>query len=161
MSSRGRCKHSADSFCFICGQIIKTRAKKHFVLASVKMCEAYKAYFGMPVGGQDKSWAPHFSCDYCKMTLEGKSFVRLLGCFYFHIFWNGLAYSAFLKVLLYVLKDGIMGRREPWSLVFQKYGENQPTTQAIATFVWLIHPHAKLEKMLLPLNIRIFLLQFL
>ncbi|XP_076818916.1 uncharacterized protein LOC143464805 [Clavelina lepadiformis] len=65
------CKHSADAFCFICGQFIKTRAKKHSVLASVKMCEAYNAYFGMPVGDQDKPWAPHFSCDYCKKTLEG------------------------------------------------------------------------------------------
>ncbi|XP_073506717.1 uncharacterized protein [Phyllobates terribilis] len=35
------------------------------------MCEAYKAYFGMPVGYQDKSWAPHFTCEYCKKTLEG------------------------------------------------------------------------------------------
>ena len=26
-----------------------------------KMREAYKAYFSMPVGYQDKSWAPHFT----------------------------------------------------------------------------------------------------
>ena len=25
------------------------------------MREAYKAYFSMPVGYQDKSWAPHFT----------------------------------------------------------------------------------------------------
>ncbi|XP_053960401.1 uncharacterized protein LOC128864672 [Anastrepha ludens] len=35
------------------------------------MCEAYNAYFGMPVGDQDKSWAPHFACENCKRTLEG------------------------------------------------------------------------------------------
>ncbi|KAM5191561.1 uncharacterized protein ACMZJ9_000347 [Mantella aurantiaca] len=35
------------------------------------MCEAYKVYFGMPVGDQDKSWAPHVTCEYCKKTLEG------------------------------------------------------------------------------------------
>lgn len=35
------------------------------------MCEAYKAYFGMPVGNQDKSWAPHVTCATCKNTLEG------------------------------------------------------------------------------------------
>ncbi|KAL6469172.1 hypothetical protein MHYP_G00226960 [Metynnis hypsauchen] len=35
------------------------------------MCEAYKAYFGMPVGDQDKPWAPHFTCEHCKKTLEG------------------------------------------------------------------------------------------
>ncbi|KAL6458377.1 hypothetical protein MHYP_G00336070 [Metynnis hypsauchen] len=34
------------------------------------MCEAYKAYFGMPVGDQDKQWAPHFTCEHCKKTLE-------------------------------------------------------------------------------------------
>ncbi|KAL7849486.1 hypothetical protein SRHO_G00211090 [Serrasalmus rhombeus] len=34
------------------------------------MCEAYKAYFGMPVGDQDKPWAPHFTCEHCKKTLE-------------------------------------------------------------------------------------------
>ncbi|XP_058879386.1 uncharacterized protein LOC131736994 [Acipenser ruthenus] len=39
--------------------------------ASAKMCEAYKAYFGMPVGDQDKPWAPHFTCEHCKKTLEG------------------------------------------------------------------------------------------
>ncbi|XP_051563221.1 uncharacterized protein LOC127446368 [Myxocyprinus asiaticus] len=37
--------------------------------ASAKMCEAYKAYFGMPVGDQDKSWAPHFNCEHCKKKL--------------------------------------------------------------------------------------------
>ncbi|KAL7868607.1 hypothetical protein SRHO_G00100550 [Serrasalmus rhombeus] len=35
------------------------------------MCEAYKAYFGMPVGDHDKPWAPHFTCEHCKKTLEG------------------------------------------------------------------------------------------
>ena len=25
----------------------------------------------MPVGDQDKSWAPHFICEQCKKTLEG------------------------------------------------------------------------------------------
>ena len=44
--------------------IIKTRARKYSVKACRKMCEAYKAYFGMPVGDQDKFWAPHFICEY-------------------------------------------------------------------------------------------------
>jgi hypothetical protein len=71
MASRG-CLHPADSFCYVCGQFIKIRAKKYSVEASRIMCEAYKAYFGVPVGDQDKSWAPHFACEYCKKTLEGK-----------------------------------------------------------------------------------------
>ena len=36
------------------------------------MYEAYKAYFGIPVGDQDKPWAPHFVSDYSKNTPEGK-----------------------------------------------------------------------------------------
>ncbi|XP_061409274.1 uncharacterized protein LOC133343600 isoform X2 [Lethenteron reissneri] len=43
MASRG-CKHPADAFWYVCGQFIKTRAKKYSVEASAKMCEAY---FGM------------------------------------------------------------------------------------------------------------------
>ena len=71
MASRG-CLHPADAFCYVCGQFIKKKTKKYSVEASRKMCEAYKAYFGMPFGDQDKSWAPHFTCEYCKRTLEGK-----------------------------------------------------------------------------------------
>ena len=73
MSKRGSCKHSPDAFCFIRGEFIKTRARKHFVLASAKMCEAYKSYFSMPVRDQDRTWTPHFAFDNCKKTLEGKS----------------------------------------------------------------------------------------
>ena len=58
MSKRGSCKHSPDTFCFICGEFIKTRARKHSVLASAKMCEAYNSYFIMPAGDQDRTWAP-------------------------------------------------------------------------------------------------------
>ncbi|KAL7888111.1 hypothetical protein AOLI_G00030850 [Acnodon oligacanthus] len=65
MASRG-CIHPADAFCYVCGQFIKTRAKKYSVKASAKICEAYKAYFD-----QDKPWAPHFTCEHCKKTLEG------------------------------------------------------------------------------------------
>ncbi|XP_037400093.1 uncharacterized protein LOC119264997 isoform X2 [Pygocentrus nattereri] len=63
MASRG-CIHPADAFCYVCGHFTKTRVKKYSVEASAKMCEAYKAYFGMPVGDQDKPWAPHFTCWY-------------------------------------------------------------------------------------------------
>ena len=33
--------------------------------------KAYLAYFGIPVGDQDKRCAPHVICDYCRRTLEG------------------------------------------------------------------------------------------
>ncbi|XP_076373123.1 uncharacterized protein LOC143257936 [Tachypleus tridentatus] len=65
------CKHSPDAFCYVCGQFIKTKAKTYSVTASAKMCEAYKAYFDMPVGDQDKPWAPYFTCEHCTRTLEG------------------------------------------------------------------------------------------
>ncbi|XP_073511089.1 uncharacterized protein [Phyllobates terribilis] len=68
MTSRG-CLHPTDAFCNVCGQFIKTRARKYFVKACCKKCEAYNAYFGMPVGDEDKSWAPHFTCEYCNKTL--------------------------------------------------------------------------------------------
>ena len=70
MATRG-CKYPADVFCYVYSQFIKTRAKKYSVKASAKMYEAYKAYFGMPVIDQDKAWAPHFTCEQCKKTLEG------------------------------------------------------------------------------------------
>jgi len=47
------------------------RAKKYSIGTSVRMCEAYKAYFGVQVGYQDKPWVPHYSCENCKRTLEG------------------------------------------------------------------------------------------
>ncbi len=44
MASRG-CNHFPDAFCYICGQFIKTRAKKFSVTASAKMVK--NSYFGI------------------------------------------------------------------------------------------------------------------
>ena len=63
MASRGRLQ-PVYAFCYVRGQFIKTRARKYSVKACRMMCEAYEEYFGMPVGDQDKSWAPHFKCEY-------------------------------------------------------------------------------------------------
>jgi len=57
VASRG-CKYAADDFCSVYGEFIKRRAKKHSLATSVRMNIVYKAYFGMPVGNQDKSWGP-------------------------------------------------------------------------------------------------------
>ena len=46
------------------------REQKH-CLSNCIRGEAYLAYFGMPVGDQDKRWTPHVICDYCRCTLEG------------------------------------------------------------------------------------------
>ena len=60
------CKHFANAFCFVCGQFIKTRARKLSVQSSIRMCEAYKAYFGVPVGDYDKLWASVLSATTAK-----------------------------------------------------------------------------------------------
>ena len=70
MTARG-CKYSADSFCYVCGEFFAKRAKKHCLSNCIRAAEAYLHYFGMPVGDQDKRWAPHVICDYCRHTLEG------------------------------------------------------------------------------------------
>ncbi|XP_042889698.1 zinc finger and BTB domain-containing protein 14-like isoform X3 [Penaeus japonicus] len=70
MASRD-CKYPADAFCYVCGEFIKAGASKYSVGTSARMCEAYNAYFGIPVGNQDKVWVPHFTCELCKITLEG------------------------------------------------------------------------------------------
>ena len=69
MSGRG-CKYSADSFCYVCGESFAKRAKKHCLESSICAKDAYHAYFGMPVGDQDKRWASHVICEYCRRTLE-------------------------------------------------------------------------------------------
>ena len=64
--------YSADSFCYVCGEFFAKRAKKHCLSNCIRAAElAYLHYFGMPVGDQDKRWAPHVICDYCRRTLEG------------------------------------------------------------------------------------------
>ena len=47
------------------------KAKKHCLSKCICATEAYHAYFGMPIGDQDKHWAPHVICEYCHRTLEG------------------------------------------------------------------------------------------
>jgi len=32
----------------------------------VKACRKMREAFRMPIGDQDKSWAPHFTCEYLK-----------------------------------------------------------------------------------------------
>jgi hypothetical protein len=71
MANRRACKLSPDSFCYICGYYIAAKQAKHTFTNGSKLCVAYNAYFGIPVGDEDKTWAPHFSCGSCRSTLEG------------------------------------------------------------------------------------------
>ena len=64
------CKHFANAFCFVCGQFVKTRARKHSVQVSIGMYEAYKAYLACQSGIKISHGHLAFS-DYCKETLEG------------------------------------------------------------------------------------------
>ena len=65
--NRGKCNHHQDIFCYICGcfALPKQRANiTNFVR------RAYLAYFGMKLGDQDKSWAPHSVCRTCVENLR-------------------------------------------------------------------------------------------
>ena len=64
-------KISSDCFCYVCGYYINPRQMKHKIIPETKLFKAYEAHFGMNVGDQDKSWAPHFCCGNCRSTLEG------------------------------------------------------------------------------------------
>lgn len=71
MATNRLCKNSADTFCYVCGEYISAKSVSYKIIMGNKFCLAYNAYFGMPIGDQDKSWAPHVSCGSCRSTLEG------------------------------------------------------------------------------------------
>ena len=48
--------NNADSFCYICGRFMKKNYSRN-ITPFIK--NAYYAYFGVKLGDQDKSWAPH------------------------------------------------------------------------------------------------------
>ncbi len=62
MASRRTCKNSPDRFCYTCGKFTFLTDKKQI---SDFLKKAYLAYFGMPLGDQDKPWAPHAVCSIC------------------------------------------------------------------------------------------------
>ena len=66
-SSRHKCVNSPDSFCYICGCYALIRQRRN--ITSFVRC-AYKSYFGVPLGDQDKKWAPHIVCHNCEEMLR-------------------------------------------------------------------------------------------
>ena len=70
MSSKRKCHLSPDSFRYICGYYIGSKQQKHKISPGTKLVTAYSAYFGMPIGDQDKTWSPHVCCRSCWSTLE-------------------------------------------------------------------------------------------
>ena len=65
MSVKRPCKISSDCFCYVCGYYISPRQKKHKVIPETKFFIAYETYFGIKMGDQDKTWAPH-----CKEVIQ-------------------------------------------------------------------------------------------
>ncbi|KAI6655348.1 hypothetical protein LOD99_2183 [Oopsacas minuta] len=66
-SSRHKCKNNPDSFCYICGVYTLSRQRRN-ITSFVK--RAYIAYFGIPLGDQDKKWSPHIVCHNCEEMLR-------------------------------------------------------------------------------------------
>lgn len=66
MASRG-CATSPDKFCYICGEFM-TKKRQRYITYFVK--KSYYAYFGVKLGDQDKTWAPHKVCSICVEELR-------------------------------------------------------------------------------------------
>ena len=66
-TKRRQCRNNPDVFYYICGEYMM--AKYQFNVKDFTK-RAYEAYFGMKLGNQDKSWAPHKVCKQCAETLR-------------------------------------------------------------------------------------------
>lgn len=66
-----KCRNSPDSFCYVCGYYVSSKGVSRHIEKGTKYWMAYRLYFGMPIGDQDKAWAPHVICGSCQVTLEG------------------------------------------------------------------------------------------
>ena len=53
------CVNDPDSFCYICDRFTRKKDRRN-VTPLIK--NAYYAYFGVKLGDQDKTWAPHKVC---------------------------------------------------------------------------------------------------
>ena len=61
-----KCLNNPDAFCYICGDFtsVKTRLKITDFIEKV-----YHTYFGVKLGDEEKTWAPHVVCSNCNSTL--------------------------------------------------------------------------------------------
>ena len=59
MPSLRRCVNDPDNFCYTCGEFTPKANQK---LISNFYKNAYRAYFQVELGDQDKKWAPHIVC---------------------------------------------------------------------------------------------------
>ena len=70
MASR-QCKTSPDCFCYVCRYYNSGEHSSYKSVKGTKHWTAYRLYFGIDFGNQDKSWAPHVICGSCRSNLEG------------------------------------------------------------------------------------------
>ena len=61
------CLNNPDSFCYVCGCYIMKKQRENI---TELVCKAYRAYFGVTLGDQDKPWAPHVACHTCVSGLR-------------------------------------------------------------------------------------------
>ena len=66
-SIRHKCVNNPDAFCYVCGCYTLLRQKRN-ITSFVR--RAYKDYFDVPLGDQDKKWAPHIVCHNCEEMLR-------------------------------------------------------------------------------------------
>lgn len=66
-SSKRSCLNNPDNFCYICGSYV-LRDQREEITKFVR--QAYFAYFGIKLGDQDKTWAPHIVCHTCVSRLR-------------------------------------------------------------------------------------------
>ena len=66
-SNRRSCSNEPNIFCYICGAFTLSAQRKN-ITPFIK--QAYQAYFKVPLGDQDKTWAPHKACSTCVETLR-------------------------------------------------------------------------------------------
>ena len=62
MASSGRCLNDPGNFCYTYGEFTPKANRK---LISDFYKNAYRAYFQVELGDQDKKWAPHIVCKTC------------------------------------------------------------------------------------------------
>ena len=69
-SKRRKCCNDPDIFCYICGCFALPPQRRN-INSFIK--KIFFAYFGVPLGDQDKSLAPHQVCTTCVETLRSWS----------------------------------------------------------------------------------------
>ena len=64
---RRQCENKPDAFCYICGCFTLIRQRRNITSLVRRAC---KVYFRLPLGDQEKKWAPHIVCHNCEKMLR-------------------------------------------------------------------------------------------